>query len=225
MVTLYTAIGTYKLNSNGKPTIVAGNKEYGMVAYELLLWSYLSFRILTYQELKKEFYEKEREMCMLGELEFDHYLNRLVMRGLVVSGKDETGADALYDLLGHLHVQAVPDSWFVKAATFLKLALRMRMPLSKAVGVFETAELEPMERQLLSLVKKQTLSTAELIRCTEQGISSLGNKDELIELLYAEADSDCDKMVYESRFSELRYRVLSAVANLYLKQRVMFHLV
>lgn len=225
MVTLYTAIGTYRLNSKGKPTVVAGSRECGLVAYELLLWSSLAFRILTYQELRKEFYDKERELHLLGELEFDHYLNRLVMRGLVVSGRDETGADALYDLLGHLYIQAVPNNWFVKAATFLKLTLGRKVSIEKAAGVFNSVELEPMEKQLLSLLKKQQLSTAELIRCTEQGVTSFGSKEELIECLYADEDSGCDKLVAEGRFSDNRYKVLSSVANLYLKQRVVFQLV
>lgn len=129
MMTLYTAIGTYKLNTHGLPTVISGDKEYGLSAHELLLWTCLSFRILTYRELRAEFYEKERELHILGELDFDHYLNRLIMRRLVVTGKDCTGADALYDLLGHLHVQSIPNSFFVKAATFVPHCLWQRRTL------------------------------------------------------------------------------------------------
>jgi len=225
MMTLYTAIGAYKLNTNGNPVVVAGSKEYGLVPYELLLWSTLAFRIMTYQELRKEFYQREKEMHMLGELEFEHCLNRLVMRGLVVSGRDETGADALYDLLGHLHVQSVPNNFLVKVATFLKLTLSRKMSFAKAKSVFQSEELEPMEKQVLSLVRNQTLSTAEIIRCTENGVTALKSKEELIENLYSDEDSDCDKLVTEGRFSDIRYGVLSVVANLYLKQRIVFQLV
>ena len=225
MMTLYAAIGTYKLNAKGMPTIVSGNREYGLVACELLLWSSLSFRILTYEELKKKFYEQERELHVLDDLDFDHYLNRLIMRGLVVYGKDVTGADALYNLLSRLHVQPVPDGWLVKALTFAKLALFKKMPVSKAKGVFHEEKLEPMEKQILTLVKNQTLSIAELIRCTENGQTRIRNNAELMECLYSEEDSDCEKLVTEGRFSGIRYTVLSAVANLYMKQRVMFQLV
>ena len=99
MITLYTSIGTYRLERDGLPVVVTGSRDCGLCPHELLLWSSLAFRILTYEELRAEFYEKERELHILGELDFDHYLNRLIMRGLVASGMDCTGIDALYDLL------------------------------------------------------------------------------------------------------------------------------
>lgn len=68
------------------------------------------------------------------------------MRRLVVTGKDCTGADALYDLLGHLHVQSIPNSFFVKAATFAKLILFRGISIGKAASVFHTVKLEPMEK-------------------------------------------------------------------------------
>lgn len=43
------------------------------------------------------------KLHILGELDFDHYLDRLTMRRLVASGRDCIGVDALCDLLGHLH--------------------------------------------------------------------------------------------------------------------------
>ncbi|MBO5177795.1 MAG: cell division protein [Lachnospiraceae bacterium] len=225
MMTLYTAIGTYKLGNRGLPTIVSGNKEYGLVPCELLLWSDLAFRILTYKELKEKFYMHMMELDIPDEMEFDHCLHRLMMRGLVVSGKDCTGADALYNLLGHLHVQPVPDGWPEKVLSFMKLTLCKKMPWKKAIGVFHKEKLETEEKQILALVKNQTLSIAELIRCTEKGKISLKDNEELMECLYPEEDDDCEKLVTEGRFSEIRYTILSAVANLYMKQRIVFQLV
>ena len=86
MIRLYTAVGTFKFNKHGLPTIVCADREYGLTSMELVLWSCLSFRILTYDELQKEFYEKERELHVLSEEEFDQYLNRLLQRKLVVCG-------------------------------------------------------------------------------------------------------------------------------------------
>lgn len=225
MMNLYTAIGTYKLNTRGLPTVVCGNKEYGMDTHELLLWTSLSFRILTYQELRAEFYERERELHILGELDFDHYLNRLIMRRLVAVGKDCTGVDALYDLLGHLHVQSIPDNAFIKAITFCKLVLFRKIPFHKAASIFRSVSLEPMEERILSLVKTQTLSTAELILCTENGISKLKDNDALMEALYADEETDCNTIISECRVSETRFSVLTAIANLYLKQRITFQIV
>jgi len=225
MMTLYTAIGNYKLNTHGLPTVVAGEREYGMTTHELILWSSLAFRILTYQELKAEFYRKEKDLRILGELEFDHYLNRLKMRGLIVSGQDDTGADALYDLMGHLHVQAVPSGILVKTLTFLKLWFYRKLPLKKAIFTFYSEQLEPMEKRVIALIKHQTLSTAELILCLENGKKHLKNSAELMECLYSDEDTDCDSIVTNGRISESRYPVLTAVANLYLKQRITFQIV
>ncbi|MCM1188539.1 MAG: hypothetical protein NC541_04490 [bacterium] len=224
MLTLYTAIGNYRLTEKGLPIVTAGGRDCALDAHELLLWSSLAFRILTYQELKAEFYEKERELHILGELDFDHYLNRLTMRRLVASGRDCTGVDALYDLLGHLYLQPAPNGIAVRTASFLKLILGRRLPFRKALAVFHTERLEPMEKQVLALLRHEMLSTAEVIRCTEKGKTRLKNSSELMDCLYRDEDSDCEGIVTDCRVSEARFPVLAAIANLYLKQQVTFQI-
>ena len=222
MITLYTAIGNYKLNAHGLPTIFAGDNEYALDTHELILWTILAFRILTYQELKKEFYAKERELHILGELDFDHYLNRLKVTRLIVSGQDYTGIDALYDLIGHLHVQAIPGNLFLRTITFLKLWLISRISFAKASLVLHTEKPEPLEKQILSLVRHQTLSTAELILCIQNGTTRLHNSQELIELLYSDELTDCESILSDCRVNDSRYLVLTAIVNLYFKQRISF---
>lgn len=222
MITLYTAIGNYKLNAHGLPTIFTGDNEYALNTHELILWTILAFRILTYQELKKEFYAKERDLHILGELDFDHYLNRLKVRRLIVSGQDCTGIDALYDLIGHLHVQAIPGNLFLRTITFLKLWLISRISFAKASLVLHTEKPEPLEKQILSLVRHQTLSTAELILCIQNGTTRLHNSQELIELLYSDELTDCESILSDCRINDSRYLVLTAIVNLYFKQRISF---
>ena len=222
MIILYTAIGNYKLNAHGLPTIFTGDNEYALNTHELILWTILAFRILTYQELKKEFYAKERELHILGELDFDHYLNRLKVRRLIVSGQDCTGIDALYDLIGHLHVQAIPGNLFLRTITFLKLWLISRISFAKASLVLHTEKPEPLEKQILSLVRHQTLSTAELILCIQNGTTRLHNSQELIELLYSDELTDCESILSDCRVNDSRYLVLTAIVNLYFKQRISF---
>ncbi len=222
MITLYTAIGNYKLNAHGLPTIFTGDNEYALDTHELILWTILAFRILTYQELKKEFYAKERDLHILGELDFDHYLNRLKVRRLIVSGQDCTGIDALYDLIGHLHVQAIPGNLFLRTITFLKLWLISRISFVKASLVLHTEKPEPLEKQILSLVRHQTLSTAELILCIQNGTTRLHNSQELIELLYSDELTDCESILSDCRVNDSRYLVLTAIVNLYFKQRILF---
>ena len=224
MLTLYTAIGNYRLTKKGLPLVTAGGQDYVLDAHELLLWSSLAFRILTYQELRAEFYEKERELHILGEFDFDYYLNCLTMRRLVASGKDYTGVDALYDLLGHLYVQPAPNSITVKAVSFLKLVLGRRLPFRKALMVFRTEKLEPIEKQVLALLHHEMLSTAELIQCTEKGKTHLKDSNDLMNCLYQEEDCDCESIVTDCRISETRFSVLTAIANLYFKQQVTFQI-
>lgn len=222
MITLYTAIGNYKLNAHGLPTIFTGDNEYALNTHELILWTILAFRILTYQELKKEFYAKEKDLHILGELDFDHYLNRLKVRRLIVSGQDCTSIDALYDLIGHLHVQAIPGNLFLRTITFLKLWLISRISFAKASLVLHTEKPEPLEKQILSLVRHQTLSTAELILCIQNGTTRLHNSQELIELLYSDELTDCESILSDCRINDSRYLVLTAIVNLYFKQRISF---
>lgn len=225
MITLYTAIGTYKLNHNALPTVMVGETEYGLSSAELLLWTALSFRFLTYQECRAEFYEKERELRILGEDDFEHTLNRLIVRRLVVSGKDVTGIDALYNLLGHLHISKVPNNFFVKCITFLKLLLFHRISFKKAASVFHKTFLGADEKKILHLVNNQTLSTAELILCADIGCESLKDNKELMNVLYQDDNTNYKTIYADSRVSENRHAILSAIANLYLKQCITFQLV
>lgn len=68
MIKLFTAIGNYKINKNEKPVIVTSGRECVLDTHELLLWSSLAFRIMTYQEARAEFYAKERELHIMSEL-------------------------------------------------------------------------------------------------------------------------------------------------------------
>lgn len=224
MIKFYTAIGSYQISKDGYPVILTDGRECALSARELLLWSALSFRIRTYQELEAEFYRKERELHILGELDFEHYLNRLITRRLIVSGKDDTSVDALYDLLGHLYIQTIPDSFPVKALTFIKLLLSQRMRFREAALVFHSERLTPAEKQVMALLKHQMLSTAEVIQCTAKKKRRLRSNQELMECLYADGNTDCESIVIDSRTTDARIPVLSAVANLYLKQRITFQI-
>lgn len=81
MLTLYTAVGKLQIrkNSAGKeyPLVMVGEKERTLTPYEMLLWSSLSWNILTFDETRALFYEREQEMHILSDLDFEYYLKRL----------------------------------------------------------------------------------------------------------------------------------------------------
>lgn len=224
MMKLYTAIGNYKLNTHGLPTVVSGDHEYCLDPYELIIWTSLTFRILTHQELRAEFYRREQELHILGESEFEHYLNRLIVRRLIISGQDDTGVDALYDLIGHLYVQTVPDSLMSRTIAFFKLVFGHKLSFKKALQIFHLEKTEPSERQIMSFIRRQELSVAELILCLDKGKKTINSTKELMECLYQDEHTDCESIVTDGRLCEARYSVLSAVANLYMKQYITFHI-
>lgn len=224
MIKLYTAIGNYTISKDGQPIIITSGRECALSVHELLLWSSLAFRILTHQELRAEFYRKERELHILGELDFEDYLNRLIARRLIVSGRDETGVDALYDLLGHLYVQIIPSNFCIKLPAFFKLLVKQKMSLRNAALVFRSEKLDPSEKQVMTLLKHQMLSTAEIIQCAAKGKKKLQNSQELMKCLYENETTDCENIVIDSRTTDIRIPVLSAIANLYLKQYITFQI-
>ena len=91
MITLYTSIGHYRLvsgkNNVSYPVITANGKEHRLDTKELLLWSSLMWNLLTFDELKSLYGEKEAELHLLDEQDFERYLKRLVFRGLVTDRK------------------------------------------------------------------------------------------------------------------------------------------
>ena len=224
MITLYTAVGTFKLNQNNLPSIISGQNEYHLDTFELILWSTLAYRILSYKELKEMFCEQISELHILDERGFDHYLNRLLSRSLIASGSNYTGIDALYSLLGRLHVEIIPCGISEKVLTFIKLVLFQNVPLRTALNVFHTEEITQPEKWILSMLRNQSLTTAELIMCNEKEIRSLRNTDQLIDALYSDEDTDCESIICDSCVAEARNTILTAIANLYLKQRVNFFL-
>lgn len=195
MITFYTAVGNYFVKDN-KPVILIGNKEYCLDIHELFIWSSLAFQILTEEELKKQFYEKERE-AGLEEADFEYYLNRLITRELIASGKDKIGANALYALITNLDIQYIEESFLAKCITFLKFSVRF--PLKECKKVFEKEPLEPLEKNILQFIKKHSCSITTIIEYVEKNKESnnIENKDK-------------------------QFLALETVANLYLKKRINF---
>ncbi len=129
MLTLYTAVGTLKFQktTGGKsiPLVINDGQEYGLSDDELLLWSCLAFQILTLHELQDAYTLRQIQKEGPKGLSFQHYLNRLSLRGLVVSGIGLTGVDALYRLLGSLTI--IPfEGYLSHPALWLRSALSGR---------------------------------------------------------------------------------------------------
>ena len=100
MMTFYAAAGSYQIRSeDGKnmPYIMRLGKLQPVSIPEFSLWSMLLWDVLTYEELRKKFYDKMEE-TEIEPSSFDKSLEMLVKRKLIIKGVGYTGADALYNI-------------------------------------------------------------------------------------------------------------------------------
>jgi len=76
----------------------------------------------------------------------------------------------------------------------------------------------------MALLRHEMLPTAELIQCTEKEKTRLKDSNDLMDCLYREEYCNCENIVTDCRVSEIRFLVLTAIANLYFKQRITFQI-
>lgn len=167
MLTLYTAVGSYQIkqkpNGDSYPVVILGNRELHLGPHEMLLWSSLSWSILTHQEARALFYEKEAELHILSDLDFEHYLKRLVFRGLIASGTDYTGINALYNLLDPLYIRSAATTPIAKLGALADLVFLKRFPFKAALAIFRKDRLTPDEKRLLRRHNLETLPIGRLL--------------------------------------------------------------
>ena len=224
MMKFYTAVGQYRVVSDkyGRryPVVLKEQKEFCLGIKEMILWASCLWRIHTYDELEKLFYHKESEAHVWGDADFEAYLSRLENRGLIVSGHGITGEEALYDLLTKLHVVPLKTSFFCRAAAFIRLCTIRKMPLSIAKKIFCRPPMTELEKRILKLSEQYRLSTSELIVCFDNGVNTIASEQQLIQALYGSrspAEVDLKAQAYSS---DNRLIVITAIANLYLKQAI-----
>lgn len=186
MLTLYTAVGSLQfVNVNGKPVphVINNQKESWMSKEELLVWSCLAFQILTYPELERLF---EKNCATSGQsisLPLSHYLNRLLLRGLLVKGMGVSAVDALYRLLGTLIITPVEDRFLPRLASVFLLYTKGQVQLKDIPRLLRKTKCTPTEREVLALAGKASLSTAELLLSMERGIL-IRKEEDILEKLY-----------------------------------------
>ena len=212
MLTLYTAVGTLKFQktTGGKsiPLVINDGQEYGLSDDELLLWSCLAFQILTLHELQDAYTLRQIQKEGPKGLSFQHYLNRLSLRGLVVSGIGLTGVDALYRLLGLFGCVQLYLEGTIGAKEFGRYL--KKKPSS------------PMEDTILKLADKVSLTTAELVTSMEQE-KVIHNESDIMDELYTEPETTYQTLVDDVQIHHTQYPVLQAIANLYLNKQITFH--
>lgn len=143
-------------------------------------------------------------------------------RGLLVSGSGETEYDALYDLLGSLSIIPTSGPFFLRLASFVKLTLLAHVPVSAARKLFQKDKRTKYEALVMRLAGQALLSTAEIIKCIDKNISRLPNECALLDSLYGDETTTSDNIASMVKVSQSSKPVTLAVANLYLRQQIIF---
>ena len=78
------------------------------------------------------------------------------------------------------------------------------------------------EKQIMALSKQALLSTAELVKCMEVGISDLTSDDAVVDALYNDDDTTSENIRYLMLHAGSRMPVTLAVANLCLGKQILF---
>lgn len=223
---LYTAVGIFhrKGNMNGLscPMITVGKREYVVDLQEMMLWTILNWRILENQELEEHYRVKVAEVGYDSHRSWADCLRRLEQRGLVVSGSGENGEEALYNLLSCLYVIPLTSSTFLRTLSFLKLTILDGVAVPVAKRIFQTHPMTDCEKKVLRLSRQALLSTAEIIKCVDKNAYDLSTNEKLMDTLYDDAHTTSDNIASIARCFGSRQPVILAVANLYLRQQILF---
>lgn len=223
MMTFYAAAGSYQIKSeDGKnmPYIMRLGKLQPVSIPEFSIWSMLLWDVMTYEELRKKYYEK-LEDTELDPGTFDKCLEMLVKRKLIIKGVGYTGADALYNMLSDTYViplRGIQGSR--RIVNVAKLLKQKKVTFFEAVYLLQPEKTTDAERRIMKLVLQTPLSVPELVRCFENGVRDVSSADKVISAIYTEESDNQARLNSASSLSDFRHDVLEATANLYLTRQV-----
>lgn len=225
MVTYYTALGrmiTKEENGTQIPIIVIEDSEYQMSIDELIIWGSLHWNFLVKETLEKEYSRRKAKNRIFNDTSFEQTLKRLETRGLVVSGTDYLAVDALYGLISTLKIRPVRFALGDKLRSMAYLYFVKGLPFVQCYATYFGTEITRNERNVLRLSRKVGITASEIIQCAENNIKNIGSEDDIMDKIYSHEDSTFETVAVNSRFSELKSDVIKAVANLYIKKRIIF---
>ena len=224
--TLFTAVGRLEKRTGGPgktyPVIVLGGKDYMVDLQEMLVWTSLNWRIIKREEIGELYGKAVLDYSFTSDRTWSDCVDRLLIRGLLISGSGETDYDALYDLLSAMYIIPATGSFPLRLFSFLKLILIKDVPVSMARRLLRGDRRTPQEMQVMRLAGQTLMSTAEIIKCMEKGIRRLPNEESVLDKLYDDRDTTSDNIAYLVKSSASSKPVILAIANLYLRQQIIF---
>lgn len=224
--TLYTAIGRFEQRTNGCgrscPVIILSGKEYMVDMQEMVLWTSLNWRIVKKEDIATLCLKTIPDTSYPVSRSWEDCIERMLLRGLIISGSGSTEYDALYDLLAPVYIIPTAGSFPLRLITFLKLVMLRHVPVSAAKRLFQKDRRSGKETDVMLLAKQALLSTAEVIKCIDKNIRRLPNEDSIVACLYDDADTTSDNINSLVKSCPSSKPVILAVANLYLRQQILF---
>ena len=225
MVKLYIAVGKYEIKEGWsgmqQPFVTVNQKEMALSPEEMILWSCLLWNIFTREELQ-EAYCKKAATADFDVERFDQVLQRMEVRGLVVSAVADRGDDALYKLLANLYLVPLQSSFLQKIIAFARLVLKDHVPISTAKIVLEKDKYTDMEQKVLHLAKQTMLSSAEVVKCVGREVTDVSTSEKVMDALYDDDVSTCDNLGYFMKFFHNHQKTVEAIATLYLNRNLVF---
>ena len=116
----------------------------------------------------------------------------------------------------------ISESLPLRTATFFKMLLLDGVSFARAKQIFQKVRLSEGEARVMDLARQALLSTAELIRCVELGVTDVSSDEKVMDALYSDADNTSDNMGDLMRGSQNREPVTLSVANLCLRKQIIF---
>jgi len=226
MKELYTAVGIFKLKNQGKnnvyPTVILSGNECRLDVQEMMIWSALNWRITDDKQLHTYYSEQEKKSGVVFSRSYTDTLNRLIVRGLVASGRGENGEEALYDLISGLYIIPLYQSPVIRIISFLRMVFIFKLPYEKAKVLFERDKKNKNERRIMKLAFSAPMSTAEIVKCIDKNIDFILNEDDVMEFLYDDKFTTSENIAESVRGLSSVRTVLTAVSNLYLRRQILF---
>lgn len=226
MTKYYTAIGKFIHPSEGQgnlnPSVVVGRNEYLLDPQELIIWASLSWRFLKLEEIGKYYENETKEFGYTNDRSWQDCINRLMVRGLVVSGSGETDYDALYDLLNPLYIIPLTGNVTARFLTYMKLTMIHHTPKKDVKVLLQRDKKSKKEQQIMRLTRQALLTVGELVRCVDKGIRNLDGNDSVMDAIYDDTELTSDNIGATVKYALCCQDVTITVANLYLRQQLIF---
>ena len=180
------------------------------------------WRFLKHEEIGKYYENKTSEFGYTTERSWQECLNRLIVRGLVVSGSGETDYDALYDLLSPLYINPLVGNVTARIVTYMKMTMIHHTSKKDAKALLRRDKKTKKEKHLLKLTGQAMLTVGELVRCVDKGIRNLDGDDSVMDAIYDDNELTSDNIGATVKYALCCQDVTITVANLYLRQQLIF---